>query len=148
MADATADTVGALLIDHADRVLLGLRAPSKKARPDHWDAIGGRVEAGESIEAAMIREVNEEIGVTPTTFALIAKVRERNPERNGDMLHHIYVVTEWSGGTPANACDEHSELRWFDVAAMRQLTNIVGCDYPRLAELAMKRIGRADTEPR
>ncbi len=134
-------TVGALFID-GDRVLLGLRAPTKKAWPGHWDSIGGRVEAGETLEAALVREVQEEIGVTPVAFELIATVREREPERYGDMLHHIFAVTQWTGGAPANICDEHSELKWFEVAEMDRLANIVDADYPRLTQLAIERIRR------
>jgi 8-oxo-dGTP pyrophosphatase MutT (NUDIX family) len=137
MPDEMMKTVGALLISANGTVLLGLRACWKKVWPDHWDTIGGRVEPGESVEAALIREVQEEVGVTPTSFKLIAILRERQPERYGDALHHIYVVTRWSGGAPSNVCDEHSELKWFDVAEMGKLTNIVDCDYPRLAQLAI-----------
>lgn len=144
MSEAIQRTVGALLIDGDGRVLLGLRAPSKKVWPNHWDTVGGRVEPGESLEAALIREVQEEIGVTPTAFELVATVREREPERHGDMFHHIYTVTRWSGGAPANACDEHSELRWFDLAGMSRLTNIVDADYPRLARLAIERVRACD----
>src|SRR5262249_25028498 len=114
-------TVGAPLIDDNGRVLLGLRVPSKTVWPDHWDTIGGRVEAGESLEAALIREVQEEIGVTPTRFERIATVRERQPERYGDMLHNIYAVTAWAGGAPQNISDEHSSLKWFEVAEMSGL---------------------------
>ena len=142
MSEDIQKTVGALLIDGNGRVLLGLRAPTKKAWPDHWDAVGGRVEAGETLEAALVREIREEIGVTPTAFELVATVREREPERYGDMLHHIYAVTQWSGGAPANICDEHSELKWFDVAEIGRITNIVDADYPRLAKLAIERIQR------
>jgi 8-oxo-dGTP diphosphatase len=127
-----------MLIDDSGRVLLGLRSSSKTLWPDHWDTIGGRVEAGESLEAAMIREVQEEVGVTPTAFDLIATVREREPERHGDMLHHIYAVAAWTGGAPQNISDEHSELRWFEVAEMSRLANIVDCDYPQLARQALK----------
>lgn len=76
--------------------------------------------------------------MTPTSFTLITTVREREPERYGDALHHIYAVTRWSGGVPQNVSDEHSELKWFDVAEMSRLTNIVDCDYPRLARLAIE----------
>lgn len=138
-------TVGALLVGNNGRVLLGLRSSSKKVWPDHWDTIGGRVEAGESLEAALIREVQEEIGVTPLRFQLIATVPERQPERYGDALHHIYAVTQWSGGAPQNTSDEHSALRWFDVAEMNQLVNIVDCDYPRLARLAIDYTRRTNT---
>ena len=132
-----ARTVGALFIGQDGKVLLGLRAASKKVWPRHWDTIGGRVEVGESLEDALIREVQEEVGVKPTRFRLIATVRERQPDLYGDALHHIYAVTAWQGGEPANVCDEHSELKWFSVSEMRVLTNIVDCDYPSYADQAM-----------
>jgi 8-oxo-dGTP diphosphatase len=137
MPEQIARTVGALFIRADGEVLLGLRAPTKKVWPNHWDTIGGRVEGGESLEQALIREVQEEIGVTPTRFRLIATVRERRPDIYGDALHHVYAVTRWQGGEPANACHEHSELRWFGISEMLLLTNIVDADYPRFARQAM-----------
>jgi 8-oxo-dGTP diphosphatase len=97
----------------------------------------GHVEAGESLEEALIREAPEEVGVTPVEFRLIATVRERKPEIYGDALHHVYAVTAWRGGEPANICDEHTELKWFGISEMLLLTNIVDADYPRFARLAM-----------
>jgi len=137
MPDQIARTVGALFIRPDGKVLLGLRAPSKKVWPRHWDTIGGRVEDGESLDGALIREVQEEVGVTPTEFRLIATVKERQPEIHGDALHHVYAVTRWQGGDPANVCDEHTDLKWFSIDDMRLLTNIVDADYPRLAQAAM-----------
>ena len=137
MQDPIAKTVGALFIGRDRKVLLGLRAAWKKIWPRHWDTIGGRVEAGESLDEALVREVLEEVGVTPTQFRLIATVRERQPDIYGDALHHIYAVTQWRGGEPANVCDEHTELKWFSVSEMRLLINIVDCDYPLYAEQAM-----------
>jgi 8-oxo-dGTP diphosphatase len=132
-----ARTVGALFIRADGKVLLGLRAPSKMVWPVHWDTIGGHVENGESLEAALVREAQEEVGVTPTRFRLIATVRERQPEIYGDALHHVYAVTAWHGGEPSNICDEHTELNWFSIDEMRGLTNIVDPDYPGFAELAI-----------
>jgi 8-oxo-dGTP diphosphatase len=137
MRGVITQTVGALFVDQTDKVLLGLRAPTKKSWPCHWDSIGGRVEEGESLDAALVREAREEVGVTPTRFRLIATVRERQPEIYGDALHHLYVVTRWEDGEPSNVCDEHTELRWFSLDEMRQLTDIVDCDYPRLAQEAI-----------
>jgi 8-oxo-dGTP pyrophosphatase MutT (NUDIX family) len=93
MQHPIASTVGALFIDRDGKVLLGLRAAWKKVWPCHWDTVGGRVEAGESLDAALVREVQEEVGVTPTHFRLIATARERRPDIYGDALHHIYAVT-------------------------------------------------------
>ena len=137
MQDQIAKTVGALFIGKDGKILLGLRAPTKKVWPSHWDTIGGRVEPGETLDDALVREVREEVGVTPTRFRLIAIVRERQPEIYGEALHHVYAVTGWQGGEPANVCDEHTELKWFDVSEMRQLTNIVDSDYPRFAQQAL-----------
>jgi 8-oxo-dGTP diphosphatase len=137
MQNQVAKTVGALLIRPNGRVLLGLRAPSKKAWPRHWDTIGGHVEDGESLDDALVREIQEEVGVTPTEFRLVATVRERQPEVYGDALHHVYAVTRWRGGEPANVSDEHTELKWFSVSEMRLLNNIVDSDYPLFARQAM-----------
>jgi 8-oxo-dGTP diphosphatase len=137
MQDQIAKTVGALFIGEDGKILLGLRAPSKKVWPSHWDTIGGRVEPGESLDDALVREVQEEVGVTPTRFRLVAIVQERQPEIYGEALHQIYAVTAWEGGEPANICEEHTELKWFDVSEMRQLTNIVDNDYPLFAQRAL-----------
>ena len=137
MQDQIARTVGALFIRPDGKILLGLRASSKKVWPGHWDTIGGHVEDGESLDDALIREVQEEAGVTPTEFKLIATAKERQPEIYGDALHHVYAITRWQGGDPANVSDEHTELKWFSVGEMRELANIVDSDYPHFAQLAM-----------
>ena len=79
MPEQIANTVGALFIDADGRILLGLRSPSKKSLAGDWDTIGGRVEAGESLDQALIREIREEVGVTATEFRLIATVPEKRP---------------------------------------------------------------------
>ncbi len=137
MPEQIARTVGALFIGPDGKVLLGLRAPTKKVWPGHWDTTGGRFEDGESLEEALVREAREEVGVIPVEFRLIATFWERRPDIYRDALHHVYVVTHWHGGEPANVCDEHTEIRWFSIDEMRLLTNIVDPDYPRYAEQAM-----------
>jgi 8-oxo-dGTP diphosphatase len=97
----------------------------------------GASRAAESLEEALIREIREEVGVRPTRFELVAKVREKRPDLYGNALHHVYAVTEWEGD-PANTCDEHTELKWFSLEEMRRLTHIVDSDYARFAELGMR----------
>ncbi|WP_218002106.1 NUDIX hydrolase [Microtetraspora malaysiensis] len=49
---------------------------SKKAAPEVFYLPGGKPEPGESAEEALIRELDEEIGVTPTEVAPLARVRD------------------------------------------------------------------------
>jgi 8-oxo-dGTP pyrophosphatase MutT (NUDIX family) len=132
-----AKTVGAMFINSDGAVLLGLRSPTKRTWPGYWDIIGGHVEDGESLDDALVRESQEEIGVVPRRFKLVATFKERQPETHGDALHHVYAVTSWQGGNPTNVCDEHTELKWFSISEMLLLKNIADVEYPRIAQLAM-----------
>ena len=138
MSDNVVRTVGALLVDAQARVLLGLRAAHKKAWPNHWDAIGGKVEAGETAEQAMIREVREEIGVTPVSFRELASVAEPRPDLYGDSIATLYAVTSWSGGEPRNLTNEHARIAWFSEEQLANLNAMAGYDYPRFAKMAVE----------
>jgi mutator protein MutT len=138
---ARVETVGGLLVDADGRVLFGLRAPWKKAWPEHWDAPGGHVEPGETVAQALVRELREEIGIEADRFALVEAVEGAQPELYGEMTCHIFVVTAWTGGEPWMACDEHSELRWFTPDEVDGLPNLAGFGYPGMVRraVAMKR---------
>ena len=140
MTDGVIRTVGALLVDDRQRVLLGLRAPHKKAWPNHWDAIGGKVEAGETPEQALIREVREEIGVVPLAFQQLASIRDPRPDLYGESIATLYAVTSCSdvmdGWRPHNASDEHVRLEWFSEEQLASLNELAGYDYPKFAKLA------------
>lgn len=118
------ETVSALFLRSDGKVLLGLRASWKRAWADHWDAIGGRVEAGEGLDEALLRECREEVGLIPTSYRLMLSAPEHFPERNGAALHHIYVVSTWDGGEAENLTDEHSEIGWFSIEEMERLPNL------------------------
>lgn len=124
MTAAPPETVSALFLAVDGRVLLGLRAPWKRAWPGHWDAVGGRVEPGEGLEQALLRECREEVGLTPLRYRLMLSAPEYFPERHGAALHHVYVVSDWEGGEPANLCDEHVRIGWFTLDEMARLPNL------------------------
>jgi 8-oxo-dGTP pyrophosphatase MutT (NUDIX family) len=84
MQGQIARSVGAFPVRQSGgEVRMGLRAAWKAAWPLHWDTIGGRVEDGENLDQALIREIREEVGVRPTTLWLLAIIREPRPDIHG-----------------------------------------------------------------
>ncbi|MFZ2998230.1 (deoxy)nucleoside triphosphate pyrophosphohydrolase [Sphingobium sp.] len=88
--------VAAALIDADGRVLLQQRPPGK-AMAGLWEFPGGKVEPGETPEAALIRELEEELGIethasclAPATFA-----SEALGQRH--LLLLLYVCRKWQG---------------------------------------------------
>jgi 8-oxo-dGTP diphosphatase len=116
----TKKVVGALLVRDG-RVLLGLRAPHKTF-PNCWDMFGGHVEAGETEVEALVRELGEELGITPTQFHKVQHLLLEHDRNYSDLA--IYVVTHWSGGEPVKLGDEHTEIRWFTSAEMSRLKGL------------------------
>lgn len=95
------------------RVLMARRAAHKRHYPGHWDLIGGHVETGEPVHAALIREAYEEIGVTPVAFRHLGVFKDSQHEAT----YHIYAVTDWSDGPPQLLGDEHTDLAWVPIGA-------------------------------
>ena len=98
----------AIFVRHG-RILLGKRAPDRTSCPDCWDVIGGHVEPGESVEQALIREAEEETGLTPVRFVPAGRIER------GQAVHHLFTVLDWRGGEPRVLGDEHTELGWFTI---------------------------------
>ncbi len=106
------------------RILLGLRAPHRRAYANRWDVIGGRVEAGEAVHEALARELKEEIGVVPTAWTELGTIHDTNHEARGAAAYHIFLVTAWSGGAPEMRNFEHTVLDWFTPAQAASLPDL------------------------
>jgi 8-oxo-dGTP diphosphatase len=96
------------LIDADGRVLLA-RRPEGKAMAGLWEFPGGKVHDGEAPEAALIRELKEELGVdtAESCLAPFAFASHRYPDFH--LLMPLYVCRRWSG-TPTAL--EGQELAW------------------------------------
>ncbi|SCB56267.1 NUDIX domain-containing protein [Rhizobium aethiopicum] len=103
-------------------VLLARRSPWRRTHPDCWSLPGGHVEDGEDAEAAMRREMMEEIGVTPERWQFAAKF-VRQGQSDASATFHIYRVDQWRG-FPRLFGGEHTELRWFSAAAIECETEL------------------------
>ncbi len=104
--------VGAILLRDG-AILLGKRASTRPFYPNVWDVIGGHMQAQEQPIDTLRRELQEEIGVTPTRMCLLESLHGPELETYGMSHYHLYVVTAWTG-TPRNLQPhEHAEIRWF-----------------------------------
>src|SRR5437868_3465803 len=63
---------------------------------------------------ALVRELEEEIGVKALAFEEIGTLEEPQPAENGEANYHIFAVTAWTG-EPRLLNAEHSELRWLSL---------------------------------
>jgi mutator protein MutT len=84
-----------LLLLKDDRILLAMKKRGFGA--GRYNGVGGKIEPGETIEQALVRECQEEIGVTPTGFEKVAYHDFRFPDGATDMQVHVYTCRKWEG---------------------------------------------------
>jgi 8-oxo-dGTP diphosphatase len=112
--------VGAVAVDD-DRLLLIRRGRGPAA--GEWSVPGGRVEAGETLAEAVVRELREETGLEGVCGSLVGWV-----ERIGDEHHHVildFAVTVLEP-EPVVAGDDAAEGAWVPLAEVPSLTLVDG----------------------
>ena len=85
------------------------------------------MEAGETLEQALIREASEEVNVAPVTYSAVALIADPNTTSE-PITYHMYAVKEWSG-QPNIIDDEHTELRWFILEEAKAIPDLALEDY-------------------
>lgn len=109
--------VAAALIDGEGRILLQQRLPGREMA-GLWEFPGGKVEPGELPEAALARELAEELAIVVELGDLSPACFASAPLGSSHMILLLYLCRRWSGDPqPLDA----SELRWERPAAMRAL---------------------------
>ena len=84
------------LVDADGRVLLTER-PAGKSMAGLWEFPGGKVEPGETPEATLVRELNEEIGVSTSEACLAPLTFASHSYPDFHLLMPLYVCRRWSG---------------------------------------------------
>jgi 8-oxo-dGTP diphosphatase len=100
--------VAVALIDADGRVLIAQR-PEGKQMAGLWEFPGGKVEPGERPEAALIRELKEELGIDVTEACLAPFVFASHAYESFHLLMPLYLCRRWSGTVTAH---EHAALKW------------------------------------
>lgn len=100
--------VAAALVDAHGRVLIAQR-PAGKSLAGLWEFPGGKVEPGESPEAALIRELGEELAVVVEPDALDPYAFASHAYADFHLLMPLYMARRWRGAPIAK---EHAALAW------------------------------------
>jgi 8-oxo-dGTP diphosphatase len=98
----------AALLDSDGRVLIAQR-PAGKAMGGLWEFPGGKIEAGESPEDALVRELREELNIAVKPPCLAPFTFASHTYENFRLLMPLYVCRRWDG-TPQPVV--HSALKW------------------------------------
>src|SRR5579863_1562001 len=100
--------VAAALIDPDRRVLIAERPPGK-AMAGLWEFPGGKLETGETPEQALIRELDEELGIAVKEPCLAPFTFASHGYGGFHLLMPLYVCRRWDG-TPVPR--EHRAIKW------------------------------------
>ena len=104
-----------VLIDTDGRILLAQR-PKGKSMAGLWEFPGGKVESGETPEAALIRELHEELGIETWSSCLAPLTFASHAYPDFHLLMPLFACRRWQG-TPA--AREGQTLAWVRARDLR-----------------------------
>lgn len=99
------DVVAALIWDQ-ERFMICQR-PAHKARGLLWEFVGGKVEPGESMQAALIRECREELDITVDVGDIFIQVIHEYPD-----IHIRLTLFHCTIGEGIPSLLEHADMKW------------------------------------
>jgi 8-oxo-dGTP diphosphatase len=100
--------VAVALVDVDGRVLIAQR-PEGKSMAGLWEFPGGKVDAGETPEVALIRELDEELGIDVTENCLAPFTFASHAYENFHLLMPLFVCRVWNGTVRSR---EGQALKW------------------------------------
>ncbi|MDG1235850.1 MAG: 8-oxo-dGTP diphosphatase MutT [Amylibacter sp.] len=118
------------LIDRDGRVLLAQR-PDGKSMSGLWEFPGGKVELGETPETALVRELEEELGINTWSSCLAPLTFASHSYDDFHLLMPVFACRRWEGiPTPR----EQQNLKWVHIGQMHDYP-MPPADIPLIAAL-------------
>lgn len=109
--------VAAFIINGKGQVLLQKRSVNKRFNPNKWALCAGHVDAYESFESAILREIKEEIGidVNPNELMSFGEREFTIRDLNSHITYFYYVKLNLNEKDFIIQEEELSEVKWFDI---------------------------------
>ncbi|AXS80971.1 Nudix family hydrolase [Dechloromonas sp. HYN0024] len=133
---STVVEVAAAVMLRADgREFLLAQRPPGKVYAGYWEFPGGKVEPGESVRAALIRELQEELGITITACSPWLTRQFTYP--HAKVRLNFWRVTAWEGEIGITAPLEHSAIAWQKTGEAATVAPILPANDPILKALSL-----------
>jgi 8-oxo-dGTP diphosphatase len=113
--------VVAAIIERDGKILVGQRTPAQ-SHPLQWEFPGGKVEAGESPQKALTRELEEELGIQEAVSEEFTRYQYAYPGKNPIELIFLRVIS--FRGEPRNLI--YREMRWQPARSLGELDFLEG----------------------
>lgn len=110
--------VAVWIMNEKGEILLQKRASTKKQEPNKWAICAGHVDAGEAVESAIIREMEEELGIKVSIdeleFLNIYKKQDNLPNniKNYNFQYMYFIKTNWKIEDYTIRLEELSEIKY------------------------------------
>jgi 8-oxo-dGTP diphosphatase len=130
MPSSSIPVVAGVVTDAAGRALLAQR-PAHKHLGLKWEFPGGKVEAGENPESALVRELQEELGIKVEDLRPLPRFTH---DYGAVVIEMIPFLCRLSAGSPAPHPHEHVALAWAPLASLDRY-DLAPADWPVVAAL-------------
>jgi len=118
-------TVGAIVLREEPgqprQVLLTRRRPDRTDWAGLWGVPAGRLQEGEELEQALVRELAEEAGLLAREFEFLETVYAEEPATGNRYVHNLYLVNRWEGEAENRSPDEHETIAWVGATEVASL---------------------------
>ena len=102
-----------IFVENGNQVLL-LKRANTGFNDGKWSVPAGRLEMGESISQAAIRELMEEVGISASMEDLSVPLFMNHKDERGERIYVFFTVKKWLGVEKNMEIEKCSEIKWFD----------------------------------
>ncbi len=132
---AIVEVAAAVMLRADGREFLLAQRPEGKVYAGYWEFPGGKVEPGETVRAALIRELQEELGITVTACSPWLTRVFTYP--HATVRLNFWRVTAWDGEIGITAPLEHSAVDWLPIGQPASVSPILPANDPILKALSL-----------
>lgn len=129
------EVAAAVMLRADGREFLLAQRPADKVYAGYWEFPGGKVEAGESVRDALVRELHEELGITVT--ACHPWLTREHVYPHATVRLGFWQVTAWQGEIGISAPLEHAAVAWQQRGGSADVAPILPANGPILKGLAL-----------